>query len=213
VTDCRRLSETDLLTLVRQSIQQCAELRTQRRSRMLRPVLLAGPQQAALWSPESSAANFPEVLCVTLTRLDPAAVDAWKVEDGLVLRQADDRHALLARTGGWPVLVNNALRLFRVGRTWRSTLEQVEQQLAVPDAARLFVEAALGGNDDARAVAEFLVDMGEVTWPDLNGLWEWRDPAKVRGTLSALAVTDTVGPDSFRLEPVLEAALQTLHSQ
>lgn len=176
-----------------------------RNTAMRRGVLLLGPEHYRLWfdgvAPPRGLSGSQRL---GLRRVTSSSLQAWSGEEQLHLDRASC-DALMAGTGGWPVLLDLALKRRAKGsQDWAASAEGA-RNFALADTK--FVEAALGGHAASKAVAQLLIELDEpVTWPFLVELADGAFDEAARDVIAALQLTVDRGDGRFELEPLLAAA-------
>ncbi len=130
---------------------------------------------------------------------------------------AGSRAALLAVTGGWPVLLERAAWLAVVLRSGRDVCGRVEAWASTAEGARALV-ASTGMLADPGVVAalELLVDYADpVTEDELTYVCSYADPQPsgiVRTLLSSTMLRSGDRDGTWMVEPVLARAWKTLRT-
>jgi hypothetical protein len=218
LADARTMTSAQAAALAEAATASCEKLRGDRRTRMLRAVILLGPDQLDLWAPEpGGAGGAPPLPALRMVprRLDAGGLESCAADERLGLHNPADRQRLLKVTGGWPILVNRAVAL-RQNRPWSKALDEVRGHLADPSGAAEFARAVLGGHRPVSVAAGILVELGNepAQWSDVVELLVEKlsgagDVARARAGLLALDVVERQPDGAFALEPVLAAAIRT----
>ncbi|MFJ7212891.1 hypothetical protein [Amycolatopsis sp. NPDC098790] len=146
VPGTRRVVMTDLFTLEPRA-DACSEALTDARNRWPEKsgvtrsaVIIAGPAQLPLWLEALAASEHDtSVGMVSLRRYSRASLRVWAL-DGEMFTRDERQELLLAVTGGWPVLVEEAADLVRKGNSETRAIKAIESRLAAPAGAAEFVE-------------------------------------------------------------------------
>ncbi len=175
--------------------------------------LVTSPRHAPLWADLVRGTDTSEGFSlVELRRWDRASLRMWMQDTELPFQDEDTRGALLATTGGWPILVNEVIDAITATNTRpHHAVERVQTRLhSAEGATSLIANAGVSAQPQLGRVWGMLVDLNEPAFHDeLTDLLmdEAGEPAgvllDVLRTLGALDVT----PDGrLRCEPVLAAA-------
>lgn len=169
-------------------------------------ILVLGPQALELWSDSTvPPQGLEKVLRLGLRRLTAASLGAWSGEESLGLDRSSGQ-ALLGGTGGWPLLLDRALR-GKGTQGWELAAANTREHAMRGTG---FIKAALGGLREVETLASILADIAEpVTWPLLAELAEDEISVGARDALAALQLTVEAEDGYFELEPLLLAAVRT----
>lgn len=207
VSDARSMSASRALDVAR-GVHEVIR-RMGRGTGMRRGVMVLGPGAYELWSeycPPSDAVH--SALRLGLRRLTEATLEAWSGDETLSLDR-ESHQAVLEGTGGWASLLDQVL-VARSSLGWSGAARSV-REAAVVDPS--FVDAAIGGVDEALAVARLLYEIGEpITWDVLVAMSDGAATEQARAALMALQLIVPAGEESFRLEPLLADALRAQES-
>ncbi|MFI1717464.1 hypothetical protein [Streptomyces litmocidini] len=189
-------------------------------------VVLAGPEQRSLWSIAlggGSAGHDVEIEALALRRFTSDGLRAWAQDrDSPVFTSEAQLARVQEATGGWPLLVDRLAAALAEGRGEEDALAQVVDGLATVSGAGAFlVQAGLAPRSPQwsayRAVHEFMESDGLRLNDVLEAIAmgtdsEQLNPGEALEVLRALQVFDVDSAGVHRLERVLRACWQLVHT-
>ena len=183
-------------------------------------VLVSGVEQLAFWSGLLTGPDADHDTIVVLRRHDLRSLKDWTQRHSLC--ETDERLARLAEaTGGWPYLLDKALRLRDRRADQDRVLADLTSWLQQSSGAEQFVDAVgLLENDTLKVAYDGVVEQLGTEWHDDAYLVTAAEMAglssgEARGAvvcLEALQVFDRDGT-RLRVEPVLHTALGVLEAK
>ncbi|MCQ9184295.1 AAA family ATPase [Streptomyces sp. IBSBF 2953] len=186
-------------------------------------VIVAGPNQSALWSLATSGEleDRAGIEVLTLRRFSPDGLRAW-AQDKEAFTSDSQTQQLQEVTGGWPLLIDRLSASLVTRLPEDEALRQVVAGLEDAEGARKFLaEAGLVPRTPQwiayRAVTEFMTDEG-MSASDLLAAVEAAtdgdhiDAAEALGALRALQVFDSDTAGRHRLEGVLHTCWHRVHA-
>ncbi|WP_369364366.1 AAA family ATPase [Streptomyces sp. CG4] len=186
-------------------------------------VIVAGPNQRALWSLAASGEleDGMGIEVLVLRRFSPDGLRAW-AQDKEAFTSDTQMEQLWETTGGWPLLIDRLAASLFARLPEDEALRQVVAGLEEAEEAKKFLaEAGLVPRTPQwiayRAVSEFMTDEG-MSAGDLLAAVEAAtdgdqiDAAEALGALRALQVFDSNAAGRHRLEGVLHACWDRVHA-
>jgi hypothetical protein len=172
---------------------------------------LAPPQASWLWAGEVDQIPAARVKIKPWTN---DSLRAWAPDCVYPLNTAGQRDQLLEATGGWPQLVETAVRAARAGKTEAKACEEAAESLSnVVDASNFLLTVGLSADPVADEMAEIVANWSdEITVDDLAALID----SDADSLLTAIARLEDLavlrrapGGDSYRVNPLIARLLRS----
>ncbi len=182
----------------------------------LRVVFLCDPSR--LWQmlpPDNPVPDLQgiEAALITLAPWADEALRVW-LDDCQINATPDERRAVAAATGNWPLVLYRFLELARAATSWRDAIATLEQELSPGTEFGALVLQRLGlDHPEAGRIFRQLVELGEATEQELaDTLGEEHGPHGVQKTMAWARMLNLASFGSgnlFQADPLVARLLRT----
>lgn len=151
---------------------------------------------------------------ITLAPWADEALRVW-LDDCQINATPDERRAVAAATGNWPLVLYRFLELARAATSWRDAIGALQQQLSPATAYAVLVQKSLGlDHPEAGRIFRQLVELGEATEEELaETLGEEYGLSGVQKTMTWARLLNLASYGTrnlFQADPLVARLLRTL---